>query len=144
MTLDCQKIFTNSKLTLETEYPTQSYEQDFKLNIYGTSLTTSLKMTSLKVNEENNIKLQVTPLTKSDTNLIVYFPNFLSAQLKNLQATNQSQSVIELTQNNTKKTYTLQFNSNTKLYFFEYIIDSSTMTSTLVLSLNTVTNPSTN
>jgi hypothetical protein len=49
-TLEEQKIFTNSSFVLETEFPTQSYQQLLNFNIYGTNLNTSIKMSSTKVN----------------------------------------------------------------------------------------------
>jgi hypothetical protein len=50
ITLEEQKIFANVLFVLETEIPTQSYQQMLNFNIYGTNLNTSIRMSSIKVN----------------------------------------------------------------------------------------------
>lgn len=142
-TLEEQKIFANASFVLETEFPTQSYQQMFNLNIYGTNLNTTVKMSSTKVNEENKIEVGITPLNKVNTKMFVYFPTFMNAQLKNLQS-DQAQSVIKLVQNSAKKTFNLQFSSSLNAYFFEYALDQSALSSPFTLTLDTVTNPSSN
>lgn len=143
LTLEEQKIFTNASFTLETEFPTQSYQQLLNFNIYGTNLNTSIKMSSAKVNVENKIELDITPLNKVSTKLFVYFPTFLNAQLQTLKS-DQAQSVIKLVQNSVKKTFTLQFSSTANAYFFEYTLDQPTLSQPFTLTLDPITNPTSN
>jgi hypothetical protein len=85
----------------------------------------------------------VTPLNKINTKLIVYFPTFLNAQLQNLQ-NDQAQSVVNLVQNNSKKAFTLQLSTAVNAYFFEYALEQAALTLPLTLTLDKVTNPSSN
>ena len=88
VTQDYQSIIANQSIIIETEYPTQSYQQSFGLNVWGTSLVTQLTMNSYKVNVKNSIELTIVPIVKNNSEIVVYLPTYLTSQIQNIQSTN--------------------------------------------------------
>ena len=76
--------------------------------------------------------------------LAIYLPTYLNYQVLNLQASNNNASAIKLSQGTADKPFTLQFNSTLGVYFISYILDQLSLNSTFTLTLNNISNPSTN
>lgn len=86
----------------------------------------------------------ITPLNKNNTLLNVYFPSFVNTQLENLLQNNQLSSVVNFVQNSVPKTFTLAFNNDLKVYYFNYPLNQITTNSPFTLTLDNIVNPKTN